>query len=292
MALQLSPILQILLNGVTLGLIYALMGASLTLLWSVGGIPDFAQGGIYIIAGYAAWIVITKLGVPYLASIPIAALVGAVLSAGFEILYIYLLRKGGDLPVLLTAIALFFLLENIAIAAWTAKPKMMPSPLTEMTIYVAGIGIAVQRLLIIGISIALFIAIDIFIKKTKTGMAIRASSEDLEIAPIMGINVNKIFLITWALGGAIVGIASTLISPLYSVFPEMGTIPLLKGLVVVILGGLGSFGGALVAGLILGIIEAFGAVYVSVAYQHGFAFIILLLTLSFLPRGLFGKKVG
>jgi branched-chain amino acid transport system permease protein len=121
-------------------------------------------------------------------------------------------------------------------------------------------------------------------------MAMRAVAEDREITELMGIDTRRVYIATWALGGALTSIAAILVSPLYAVWPGMGTLPLLKALVVVILGGFGSIIGALIGGLILGLIETIGAIYVSAAYQHGFAFILLLLTLSLRPKGLFGRR--
>jgi branched-chain amino acid transport system permease protein len=285
-----SLILTQFFTGIILGLIYGLMAIGLTMIWSITGLPDFSQGGIYIICGYVTYWSLILLKIPYLLALPIAALAGLSLSVAFERLIYSRLRPSGDLPCLLAAIALFFLLENLAIAFWTPKPKMISVPETEITIDLFGITITYHRILILIISITLFIIVHFFVKYTKIGMAIRAVAEDKEVAELMGVDTNKIYIITWAIGGALTAISSALISPLYAVWPGMGTLPLLKALVVVILGGFGSVIGALIGGLILGLVEAFGSVYVSAAYQHGFAFIILLLTLSLRPRGFFGKR--
>ena len=121
------------------------------------------------------------------------------------------------------------------------------------------------------------------------GKAIRAASQDSEMAQVLGIKIDTVNSVVFMLGGALSGAAAVLFSPLYALFPTMGDLPLLKALVVVILGGFGTVGGVLICGLGLGVLEALGAVYVSSAYQHGYAFLILILVLSFLPRGLFGR---
>lgn len=278
-----------LFNGITLGVIYALMGMGLTLIWSIADLPDFSQGGIYIISAYSAYFAIILLNFSYFFAIPVAIITGMAISVTFERLLYTRLRASPN-AALLCAIALFFLLENIAVYLWTPKAKIMPSPTKDMILYFAGIPVSFQRILIIIVGVVLFIVINVFVKKTKIGKAIMATAQDREAAALMGINLEKVYITTWALGGALTAIAAALISPLYAVYPGMGTLPLLKGLVVVILGGMGSFIGALVAGLILGLIETFGSVYISVAYQHGFAFIILLLTLVIRPQGLFGRR--
>jgi branched-chain amino acid transport system permease protein len=284
-----TTVLTQLLNGIILGLIYGLMAIGLTMIWSITDLPDFSQGGIYIISAYVAYWSIVLLNIPYFFAIPTGAVMGILLSVFFERIVYKPLRASG-LSCLLAAIALFFLLENVAIALWTPKAKIMSVPETEVSLNLFGIVTTYHRIIILIISVLLFILVHLFIKYTKMGMAIRAVSEDKEIAGLMGINTDKIYVVTWALGGALTSVAAILISPLYAVWPGMGDLPLLKALVVVILGGFGSIIGALIGGLILGVIETFGAVYVSAAYQHGFAFIILLLTLSLRPRGLFGKR--
>jgi len=283
-------VLTQLLNGAILGLIYGLMAIGLTMIWSVTDLPDFSQGGIYIISAYVAYWTITLLNAPYFLALLIGALAGILLSVSFERVVYNRLRPSGVLSCLLAAIALFFLLENIANALWTPKAKIMSVPETEVTLNLFGIVTSYHRIIIFITSVILFIFIHLFIKYTKIGMAIRAVAEDREIAALMGIDTSKVYIATWAFGGALTSVAAILISPLYAVWPGMGTLPLLKALVVVILGGFGSIIGALVGGLILGLIETFGAIYVSAAYQHGFAFIILLLTLSLRPRGLFGRR--
>lgn len=276
-----------LLNGIVIGSIYALVAMGLTLIWSIAGIPDFAQGGIYVFAAYAAYFAVTLLNLPYLLSLFVAMVFGAFLAVIFQKI-IYRPLRDDPLAVLLSAIALFFLLENLAIFLWTPKAKTLSSPF-DIPINFAGLTFSLHRIIILVIAILMFIIVNIFIRKTKLGKAIRAVAQDREASMLVGINTERILTITFALGGALTSLAAALVAPLYAIYPGMGDLPLLKSLVVVILGGFGSLIGALVGGLILGIVEAFGATYVSAAYQHGFAFLILIITLLLRPQGLFGK---
>jgi branched-chain amino acid transport system permease protein len=286
-----TVILTQVFNGVILGLIYGLMAIGLTMIWSITNLPDFSQGGIYIITAYVAYWAITLFNVPYLLTIPIGALTGILLSVAFERIVYNRLRPSGVLSCLLAAIALFFLLENVANALWTPKAKIMSVPETEVSIDLFGIiTTTFHRIIILIVSVLLFIIIHLFIKYTKIGMAMRAVAEDRETTELMGVDTRMVYIATWALGGALTSVAAILVSPLYAVWPGMGTLPLLKALVVVILGGFGSIIGALIGGLILGLVETIGAIYVSAAYQHGFAFVLLLLTLSLRPKGLFGRR--
>ena len=277
------------INGLVLGSIYALIALGLNLIWSITDIPDFSQGGIYVIAAYVVYFCITSLSIPWYIAIFVAALVGAIMAYSFERFLYRRWRGRTDHIQLLCAIALFFLLANLAIYLWTAKSLNLEHYIKGV-VNIFGVGVSYQRLMIIAVVIILFVVINLFLKKTKTGKAIRAATQDIEVAPWMGIDINKVFSIIFAMGGALSGIAAALIAPVFAVYPMMGELPLLKALVVVILGGKGSLGGTLIAGMGLGVLESLAAGYISTSYQHGYAFIILLIVLIFRPQGLFGSR--
>jgi len=277
------------INGLVLGSIYALIALGLNLIWSITDIPDFSQGGIYVIAAYVVYFSITSLSLPWYIAMLVAALVGAIMAYSFEKFLYRRWRGRTDHIQLLCAIALFFLLANLAIYLWTAKSLNLEHYIKGVA-NIFGVGVSYQRLMIIAVVIILFVVINLFLKKTKTGKAIRAATQDIEVAPWMGIDINKVFSIIFAMGGALSGIAAALIAPVFAVYPMMGELPLLKALVVVILGGKGSLGGTLIAGMGLGILESLAAGYISTSYQHGYAFIILLIVLIFRPQGLFGSR--
>jgi branched-chain amino acid transport system permease protein len=277
------------INGLVLGSIYALIALGLNLIWSITDIPDFSQGGIYVIAAYVVYFCITSLSLPWYIAMLVAALVGAIMAYSFEKFLYRRWRGRTDHIQLLCAIALFFLLANLAIYLWTAKSLNLEHYIKGVA-NIFGVGVSYQRLMIIAVVIILFVVINLFLKKTKTGKAIRAATQDIEVAPWMGIDINKVFSIIFAMGGALSGIAAALIAPVFAVYPMMGELPLLKALVVVILGGKGSLGGTLIAGMGLGVLESLAAGYISTSYQHGYAFIILLIVLIFRPQGLFGSR--
>ncbi len=274
-------------NGLIMGAIYALMALGLNLIWSITDVPEFSQGGIYVIAAYGGYFVTVSANLPSFVALFAAMATGAVLAFSFEKL-LYRRMRGMTLNLLLTAIALFFLLANVAVWLWTPKAKFLP-PYIAGEVALLGVQIGRQRLLVLVLSALLFLLVNLFVWRTKLGKAIRAASQDRETAQLMGINIDTVNSVVFGLGGALSGTAAALISPLYAVYPAMGDLPLLKALVVVILGGLGSVNGVLVAGGILGVVESLGAAFVSSAYQHGFAFFILILVLLLRPRGLFGR---
>ncbi len=275
------------INGLIMGSIYALMALGLNLIWSITDVPEFSQGGIYVIAAYVGYFTVTGTNLPLFTALISAMAAGAILAFAFEKL-IFRRMRGMTLNQLLCAIALFFLLANVAIWLWTPKAKIPPSYVSGVISFL-GLQIGRQRVLVLAISALLFVLVNLFVNRTRLGKAIRAASQDRETAQLMGINIDTVNSVVFGLGGALSGTAAALISPLYAVYPAMGDLPLLKALVVVILGGLGSVAGVLVAGGILGVVESLGAAFISTAYQHGFSFFILILVLLLKPKGLFGR---
>ena len=280
-------LLQVILNGIIVGASYALIALGLNLIWSITDIADFSQGGSYVFAAYIAFYVVTLLHLPFYLALLVAMAVGAVLSWLFE-RFLYRRWTGLSRIQLLCAISLFFLMANLAIVFWTAKPKIFPAYL-KGSLHFGGVVLSYQRIVVLVVAAALFVIVYWFIQQTRMGKAIRAASQDREAAGVVGINIHTVNSVVFVIGGILSATAAVLISPLYSVFPAMGDLPLLKSLVVVILGGFGSVAGVLVGGVGLGLVESLGGVYVSSAYQHGFAFIVLILVLLFFPKGLFGK---
>lgn len=275
------------INGIIVGSVYALVALGLNLIWGITDVPDFSQGGIFVIAAYAGYFAVTLVQLPFLAAVFVAMGVGASIAFLIERM-LYRRWRGRVLIQLLCAIALFFLLSNVAVLLWTGKAKFFPEYLAGK-IPVLGFYLKLERIVIVATAAALFVAVYLFVMKTKIGKAIRAASQDKEIAQIMGINIDTVNSVVFSMGGALSSVAAVLFAPLYSVYPTMGDLPLLKSLVVVIMGGFGTVGGVLVCGLGLGMAETLGSFYISTAYQHGYAFFILILVLLLRPKGLFGR---
>jgi branched-chain amino acid transport system permease protein len=274
-------------NGLVMGSVYVLVALGLNLIFSITDIPDFAQGALYMVAAYAAYYAVTILHLPFILALIIAMGVGAAMAyLSNRLLY----SRWTDAPrtQLLSAIALFFLIANVANWAFTSKAKLFPTYLPG-TVEVMGYPLSYQRFVVLGAAALLFILVYLFIMKTKLGKAIRAASQDAEMAEVVGINIKQVTSVVFLMGGALSGAAGAVVAPLYSVYPSAGDLPLLKALVVVILGGFGSVAGVLICGIGLGVLEALGSIYISSAYQHGYAFFILILILWFRPLGLFGR---
>lgn len=270
-------------NGLIIGSIYALVALGLNVIWSIADVPDFSQGSIYVVSAYISYFAVTLARFPYVLALVLGMCVGSSMAFTFE-RFLYRRWRGAGRVQLLCAIALFFLWSNVVNALWTAKAKIFPAYLEDGVF-----GFSYMRIALVVVAAILFVLVYFFIMKTKIGKAIRAASQDSEAAQVLGININTVNSVVFMLGGALSGAAAVLVSPLYAIFPSMGDLPLLKALVVVILGGFGTVGGVLICGLGLGVVEALGAGYISSAYQHGYAFVILIIVLSFLPKGLFGR---
>lgn len=283
-----------LVNGIIIGAIYSLMAIGITITWTISGIPDFSQGSLYMIAAYTAFFAITLLNLPFFLSLIVAMTLSSILSVSIEKLVYRTIRSRPTVPwmqtALIAAIGLLFLIENVAVFLWTPKAKIFPSPYLGIKLPIMGITISAQRLLVLLCAVILFAIVSLFINRTATGKAIRATAQDIDAAKLMGINVEHIYSIIFALSGALTAAAGVLISPLYAVYPVMGTFPMLKSMVVVILAGLGSVPGAIIGGFTLGIVETLCAVYISAEFHHGYAFFILIIVLLLRPAGIFGKK--
>jgi branched-chain amino acid transport system permease protein len=275
-------------TGLILGSVYALVALGLNIIWSITDIPDFAQGAFYVLAAYVGLFSVELLGLPFALALVLGMLTGSVLAFLCERLLYRRWRERAFRDAarvqLLCAIALFFLLANVANALWTAKPRVFPP-------YLEGglLGFNYMRWMVLLAAAVLFVLVYLFIMKTKQGKAIRAASMDPGMAQVLGINIDQVNSMVFILGGALSGAAGVLVAPVYSVFPTMGDLPLLKALVVVILGGFGSVSGVLICGVGLGVLESLGAGYVSSGYQHGYAFFVLILVLLIKPKGLFGR---
>ena len=280
-------LLQQIINGIIIGSSYALIALGLNMIWSITDIADFAQGGIYVIAAYAAYYVVAAAKLPFILGWLCAIVIGGGLAYLIE-RFLYRRWTGKSRIQLLCAIALFFLMANLAILLFTPKAKIFPA-YVQGAFNLGGFTVSFQRVVVLLVSAALFVVVFLFIMKTRMGKAIRAASQDRLVAQVVGINIHTVNSTVFILGGMLSSTAAVLISPLYAVFPAMGDLPLLKSLVVVILGGFGSVAGVLVGGLSLGLAESLGSVYISSAYQHGFAFFVLILVLMFFPKGLFGR---
>ena len=281
--------LQQVLNGLTLGGIYGLVALGLTLVYGILHVPNFAHGGFYMIGAFVAFQAMVAWSWGYWAAMVMAAVTVAVLGIVSERLIFHPLRKASPLHPKIASIGLLLFLEAGAQALWGADFQRMPTPYTSI-VEMGGITAPAQRLLIIGAAFALMVALHLFLTRTITGATIIAMAQNREGASMVGIDANRVSMLTFAISGVLAAVAATLYAPINLVYPAMGHLVITKAFVIIILGGMGSIPGAVLGGLIIGFAESFGAYYISTDYKDIIAFVLLVVILSLRPQGLFAKR--
>jgi len=280
--------LQQVLNGLTLGGVYSLVALGLTLVYGILHVPNFAHGAFYMSGAYAAFFIIDKLGLNYWWGMLGAAVTVALISVVSERLVFHPLRKAPYLHHMIASIGILLFLEAGAQAIWGADFHRMATPYNQILTF-GGLTMPAQRLLIIGAAFLLVVLLQLFLKKTVTGATIVAMAQNREGAALVGIDANRVAMLTFAIAGALAGMAAVLYAPINLVYTSMGHLVITKAFVIIVLGGMGSVPGAIIGGLIIGFAEAFGAFYISTDYKDIIAFALLVLILSLRPQGLFAK---
>ncbi len=280
--------LQSLVSGVLTGTLYAMIAVGLTIVFGVMRIINMAHGEMVMLGMFGAYWSYSLLHLdPFLSLLlwmPAMFLFGMVV-------YRFLLRKiipGGELNSLLYTAGLSLLIANLALFLWTGDYRNINLPYGMLPARPFGISVSIPLAIAFGLALAITSLLSLFLSRTDTGRAIRATAQNPEAAALMGIEVGRIDMITFGLGTALAGASGVLLAPSLYLYPTVGEILIVKCFVIVVLGGLGSIPGAIAGGVLLGIVESLGSVYVSVAYKDGIGFVLFLLVLLFRPKGLFG----
>ena len=281
--------LQYLINGLIIGGAYALIGLGLTLVLGIMNVVNFAHGEMYMLGAYFLFTFFTKMGVNFYLAMLLAIVAVMLLGFAYERSILKPLRTRSIETVMLAMIGFSLLIQNIAMLIWTPVPEAIKSPFPLTAYTLAGLYFLPQRIMVIAVAVLLVILTHLLLKKTKIGKAMRATFQDLEAAALMGIKIDRIYSFTFVLGVGLAAAAGTLLGPIFTVHPYIGNLANAKAFVIVIIGGLGSFPGAITAGLLLGVFESLGAGYISSGYQDAIGFILLILILIYRPTGLYGK---
>jgi branched-chain amino acid transport system permease protein len=287
--------LQFLIEGIILGSIYALISLGYTMVYGIIKLINFAHGDIMMIGAFTGYFVTTKYNIGLFPAIIIAILVCSVLGVAIEKVAYKPVRNSSRISALITAIGVSFLLEYGMVAAVGADSKSFNENVVPDKVYHyfnGQLNIKLIDYIIFFTSIALMIALQLIVKKTKIGRAMRAVSQDADAAQLMGINVDRVISFTFILGSSLAAVAGVLYGVYCnSIDPLMGITPGLKAFVAAVFGGIGSIPGAMVGGLSLGIIETLVSGYASSMYKDAAAFVILIIILIIKPSGLFGKNI-
>jgi branched-chain amino acid transport system permease protein len=285
-----GAVLQVFINGVMLGGIYGLISMGLTLTFGVMKIVNFAHGEFLMLGMYGAFWLFYFLGLsPYLSIlvvVPVMFLFGLLIQRGL----IQRLIDATGITQIFVTVGLSMVLQNAVLYMWSADYRGVKIPIGTMSLRIGDITISLSRLIVFLATLAIVIFLLLFLKKTSLGKAMRATSQNWRAAWLMGVNVRKIYLIAFAMGSALAGLAGCMIIPIFSVFPSVGVNFVLITFVVVVLGGMGSIPGAFLAGIIVGLIETFSGFLLAPSLGPMVVFVFFVLILLFKPSGLVGRS--
>ena len=285
-------LVETLISGLTLGSIYALIALGYTMVYGIAKMLNFAHGDIIMIGAYAVIVSVATLRLPAVVAILISVAVCTLLGITIEFLAYRPLRQSPPLTVLITAIGVSYLLQNVALLIFGSEQKSTPRMFQLPDLKLGAVTISGVALLTLGVTAVIMIALTLFINKTRMGKAMRAVSEDKEAAELMGISVNKTITVTFAIGSALAAVASIFFGATYVyIKPTTGSMPGIKAFTAAVFGGIGSIPGAMLGGILLGLLEQLSKTYISTLWSDAIVFGVLVLVLVVKPSGLLGKAV-
>jgi branched-chain amino acid transport system permease protein len=283
--------LQLSANGLVLGMFYALSALGLTLVFGLMRVVNFAHGELYVVGGLIGWTLTAVLGVNFFLALALVIVALAILGYVIDRLLIHWVRGQGEEPTILLTIGLSIFIANTALLVVGTTPRTVTSPFMSKPLFLGPVVLTQSRLMLVAICLVLIVGAWLLIQKTTLGRAMRATFQDPMAAQLAGIRIGHIYGFTLALGSALAGAAGTLLGSIYVIEPTIGGLISLKAFVVVILGGMGSFAGAIAGGLILGLVEALWGGYVATGYVDAIGFALVIVMLLVRPYGLFGKRI-
>lgn len=284
-----------LINGISLGSVYAIIALGYTMVYGIAKMLNFAHGDVIMIGSYVVFVTVSTMGLPPMAGVLLAVAVCTLLGMTIERIAYKPLRGASPLAVLITAIGVSYLLQNVALLIFGADTKSFTSVVTLPAIKLAGgeMTITGETIVTILSCIVIMIGLTAFINKSKAGQAMLAVSEDRGAATLMGINVNGTIALTFAIGSALAAIAGVLLCSAYpSLTPYTGSMPGIKAFVAAVFVGIGSIPGAFIGGILLGVIEILSKAYISSQMSDAIVFSVLIIVLLVKPTGILGKKIN
>lgn len=286
--------LAYLVNGISLGSIYAVIALGYTMVYGIARMLNFAHGDVIMVGAYIVFVMMNSLNMPPLVAIVGAVVLCTILGVTIERVAYRPLRSAPSLAVLITAIGVSYLLQNLALLIWGSSPKSYTSVVSIPSLRLFGgqLLITGETLVTLIVSTIIMITLTLFVNRTKMGRAMLAVSEDRGAAQLMGININATISLTFAIGSALAAIAGVLMCSAYPTLqPTTGAMPGIKAFVAAVFGGIGSIPGAMIGGILLGVIESLGKVYISSQLADAIVFGVLIVVLIIKPTGILGKKV-
>lgn len=286
--------LSYLIKGISLGSVYSIIALGYTMVYGIAKMLNFAHGDIIMVGGFVIYSLMSLAGLNPLISVLAAIVICTLLGVTIEGIAYRPLRKASSLAVLITAIGVSYFLQNVALLVYGSNPKSFTSVIKVPALKLAEgkLTITGETLVTIPLCIIIMVILNLFIKKSKIGRSMIAVSEDKDAAVLMGVNVNKTIAITFAIGSALAAVASALMFSTYTnLSPTSGAMPGIKAFVAAVFGGIGSIPGAMIGGILLGIIQILSSAYISTQLADAIVFLILILVLLIKPTGIMGKKL-
>ncbi len=283
-----------LINGISLGSIYAIIALGYTMVYGIAKMLNFAHGDVIMVGAYVCFCTTSYLNLPPFAGILLAVVICTLLGVVIERLAYKPLRQAPALAVLITAIGVSYFLQNLALLIWKSDPKVFTSVVTlpSLKLFDGELVISSVSIVTVLTCIVIMVVLTLFTEKGKMGKAMRAVSEDKGAAQLMGINVNTTISVTFAIGSGLAAIAGVLLCSAYpTLMPTTGSMPGIKAFTAAVFGGIGSIPGAMLGGILLGIIEIFSKAYISTQLSDAIVFAVLIIVLLIKPAGLLGKSV-
>lgn len=290
----LEQLLQHVVNALILGGTYALLGIGLTMIFGIMKVVNFTHGELYTFGAYMLFFVAVSLGVNFYGSLVAAVVLGVILGAIIEFTLLRPIRGANIDTTMLVMIGAWIVMQNSEQWIWSGVAKSIGTPFPQAPMVLGPVSFSYYRLFVFVVAILLIVGAHTLIHRTTLGKAMRATFQDTDTAALMGININRIYTATFALGSGLAAAAGALLAPVFVITPTMGNIAALKAFAIVIMGGLGNFKGAAIGGFILALVEEFGAGYLSSGYRDAMGFLLIIIVLLFRPTGLFSKveRVG
>jgi branched-chain amino acid transport system permease protein len=287
-----ETIFQAGVNGLMIGGSYALMAVGLTLIFGYMDLVNFAHGELYMLGAFFAYTLIALAGLPFVLGFPLAVIGVMVLGYVLDRGLLRQIRGRGHMPGILMTIGLAMIFQVSALLIWNPIPKRISFPLDLPPVVLGTVRVSPVQLLVTVLAVLLIFLAHLFMQRTVMGTAMRATFQDPEVAALMGINVERVYSLTFAGGAGLAAAGGALLGMVFLITPTMGQLAVLKAFTVVILGGLGNFAGAVLGGLVVGVAESLGATYVAAGYKDAIAFLLLLVILVARPQGLLGRAPG
>ncbi len=284
--------LELVVTGLAMGCIYALLALGFVLILNASGAINFAQGELVMLGGFVIVWLVSDLALPWYAVLVLAAAAMVVLGVALERFAFRPLKGKPFVTVFISTIGVGIVLRNVALLVWGPTPRSLPALFQPDVIRWGGVVLSTQYLFIVGVTLALLLALQAFFVRTRTGVFMRAAAQDEEAARLLGVRTGRTMVLTFVLSSLLAGLAGFLLAPVFFVYPDIGHLLILKLFIAVVIGGFGSVPGAILGGLFLGLIEVLAAAYVSSLYKDVIAFAVLMAFLFVKPDGLLGEAIS